>query len=115
MGGKVSQLLAARKPKGLEAMVLVVPASPFPQHIPEEATQAQIYDYDNRDTALAAVQLLTARPLYQETTEQLIEDSLRGFPARKQPWPASAAYQDISDEVSKITVPTLVVVGDRDP
>lgn len=115
MGGKVSQLLASRKPKGLEAMVLVAPASPFPQHIPEEAKQAQIHAYDNRETALAAVTFLTARKLDQGTIEQLIEDSLGGSPGAKRAWPTSAAYQDISGDASKIAVPTLVVVGDRDP
>lgn len=115
MGGKVAQLLASRRPMALEAMVLVAPASPFPQHIPEEARQAQIHAYDNRQTTLGAVEFLTARRPDSATVEQIIQDSLAGSPGAKYAWPASAAYEDISREVSQIAVPTLILVGDRDP
>ncbi len=115
MGGKVAQLLASQGPPGLEALVLVAPASPFPQHIPEEARQAQIHAYDNRQTVLAAIEFLTARRPDDVTIEQIIQDSLAGSPGAKRAWPATAAYENISTEVSKIAAPTLILVGDRDP
>lgn len=37
MGGKVAQWLAAQRPVGLEKLVLVAPAAPTPQNIPEPA------------------------------------------------------------------------------
>ncbi len=115
MGGKVAQLLASRRPPGLEALVLVAPASPTPQHIPEEARHMQMHAYDNRETALGAVDFLTVRRPDDTTVEQLVEDSLRGSPGAKRAWPTTAAYEDISGEVSKIAAPTLILVGDHDP
>jgi pimeloyl-ACP methyl ester carboxylesterase len=114
MGGKVAQLLASQRPVGLEALVLVAPASPFPQHIPEEARQAQLHAYDSRETALAAIDFLTVRRPDDATVEQLLQDSLAGSPAAKRAWPTIAAYEDISSQVNNIAVPTLLLVGDQD-
>jgi pimeloyl-ACP methyl ester carboxylesterase len=52
MGGKAVQFLAAQRPAGLEALVLVPPASPLPQHIPEAAREAQLQAYDTCDNVL---------------------------------------------------------------
>jgi pimeloyl-ACP methyl ester carboxylesterase len=114
MGGKVAQLLASQGPPGLVALILVAPASPFPQHIPQEAKEAQLHAYDNRATALAAIDFLTVRRPDDATVEQLLQDSLGGSPGAKLGWPMIAAYEDISTQVKKIGVPTLVLVGDQD-
>jgi pimeloyl-ACP methyl ester carboxylesterase len=56
MGGKLAQFLAAQRPIGLEKLVLVAPATPTPQDIPEFARQAQLHAYDNRENALKALE-----------------------------------------------------------
>lgn len=114
MGGKAAQLLASGRPLGLEALILVAPASPFPQHVPEKARQTQVHAYDNRNTALGAVDFLTVRRPNNATVEQIIEDSLAGSPGAKRAWPSSAAYEDISGVVPNIDVRTLILVGDHD-
>ena len=114
MGGKVAQLLASRRPVGLEALVLVAPASPSPQHIPDEARNTQMHAYDNRQTALGAITFLTFSPPQGDQLEALIEDTLAGSAGAKKAWPTTAAYEDISREVGKIAVPTLIIVGDTD-
>jgi pimeloyl-ACP methyl ester carboxylesterase len=48
------------------------------------------------------------------TVEQLLQDSLGGSQGAKLAWPTSAAYEDISDHVKNIAVPTLILVGDHD-
>jgi 3-oxoadipate enol-lactonase len=114
MGGKAAQFLAAQRPIGLESLVLVAPASPLPQNIPEAARQAQLHAYDSRDTVLQAIAFLTAHPPSESTVEQIVEDSLRGSAAAKLAWPTSAAYEDISERVKNINVPTLILAGDQD-
>jgi pimeloyl-ACP methyl ester carboxylesterase len=114
MGGKAAQFLAAQRPAGLEALVLVAPASPLPQNIPEAAREAQLHAYDTRDTVLQAIAFLTARPPNESTVEQIVEDSLRGSAAAKLAWPTSAAYEDISERIKDINVPTLILAGDQD-
>ena len=115
MGGKVAQLLASQRPPGLEKLLLGAPASPSPQHIPEEAQEAQMHAYESRESALGAMEFLTARRPKDEIVEQIVADSLRGSPGAKRGWPELAAYEDISEEVRKISVPTLILVGDQDP
>lgn len=114
MGGKVAQLVASRNPQGLVALILVAPATPTPSHLPEEAKQQQIHAYDNRETVIQTIAFLTARTPDTETVEQIVQDSLSGTLEAKLAWPTSAILEDISSEVSKITVPTLVLAGEQD-
>ncbi|SFS12181.1 Pimeloyl-ACP methyl ester carboxylesterase [Granulicella pectinivorans] len=114
MGGKVAQLSAPQRPVGLHALVLIATASPVPQHISEEARQAQLHAYDSREMALAAINFLTVRRPDDATVEQLVQDSHVGSPGAKQAWPTIAAYEDLSAQVTKIAVQTLLLVGDQD-
>lgn len=115
MGGKIAQFLASQRPPGLVGLVLVAPATPTPQTIPEPAKRAQLHAYDNRENALAALAFLTAQPPSNAQLEQILADN---FAARsseaKLAWPTSLAYEDISEVVGKIAVPTLIVAGDQD-
>lgn len=114
MGGKVAQFLASERPAGLKALVLVAPAPPTPQKLPEAAKQTQLHAYDNRANALQALEFLTAHLPNQEIQEQVIADNLAGSSQAKLAWPTSSIYEDISKDVSKIAVPTLVLAGDQD-
>jgi pimeloyl-ACP methyl ester carboxylesterase len=114
MGGKVAQLVASRDPAELVGLILVAPATPTPSHLPEEAKQQQVHAYDNRETVIQTIAFLTARTPDAETVEQIVQDSLSGTPEAKLAWPISAMLEDISPEVSKITVPTLVLAGEHD-
>jgi 3-oxoadipate enol-lactonase len=114
MGGKVAQLMASRRPQGLLGLILVAPATPTPTVLPEEARQQQIHAYDNRETVLQAIAFLSAGNSDPETVEQIVEDSLSGTPEAKLAWPTSAMLEDISSEISKIAVPTLVLAGEHD-
>jgi pimeloyl-ACP methyl ester carboxylesterase len=87
MGGNAAQLLASRRPKGLQGLVLVAPATPTPQDIPEPARYAQLYAYDNRETVLQTIAFLTHQPLDEKVPEQIIEDSLGRSAAAKLVWP----------------------------
>ena len=114
MGGKVDQLVASRNPAELVGLILVAPATPTPSHLPDEAKQQQVHAYDNRETVIQTIAFLTARAPDAETVEQIVQDSLSGTPEAKLAWPISAMLEDISREVSKITVPTLVLAGEHD-
>jgi 3-oxoadipate enol-lactonase len=58
MGGKVAQLLASQRPTGVEKLILVAPAAPTPQNIPDFAKEAQAsvlrsHLQDDREPAFA--------------------------------------------------------------
>jgi pimeloyl-ACP methyl ester carboxylesterase len=115
MGGKVAQLMASRRPKGLVGLVLVAPSPPQPMTIPSEAREAMAGAYRTRESVGVAIdQMLTAKVLEQKDREQVIEDSLRGAPQAKVAWPRSTSLEDITRKVASINVPTTVIAGELD-
>ena len=114
MGGKVAQLLASRQPVGLKALILVAPATPTPTIFTPEAREQQTHAYDSRETILQSIGFLSAKKMSVEILEQVIEDNLSGTSLAKIAWPQEAILEDISNEVRKILVPTLVLAGQLD-
>jgi pimeloyl-ACP methyl ester carboxylesterase len=115
MGGKAAQLLASRHPPGLAGLVLVAPSPPSPLRLPLDVRQGMVQAYVDRAHIIATVdQVLTATALAPDDLETVIADSLRGAPAAKTAWPLAASQEDISDAVTAIAVPTLIISGERD-
>ena len=115
MGGKVAQLLASRRPRGLTGLVLVAPSPAGGVSLSEEQREALLHVYDSVESIEAALDgVLTGRPLRGEVRQRAIEDSLRGSPAAKRAWPASSMGEDVSADLARIEVPTLVVAGELD-
>lgn len=114
MGGKVAQLLASRRPAGLEALILVAPAPPAPMAILDEQRRAMTHAYDSREAVETALEVLAARPLNSALREQVIADSLCGAPAAKRAWPERGMTLDLTREATRIAVPTLVIGGEAD-
>jgi pimeloyl-ACP methyl ester carboxylesterase len=115
MGGKVAQLLAARKPEDLLGVVLVAPAPPAPVGVTEQVLAAVSHAYDSEETVLQGIdQMLTHSELTADLRRQVVEDSLRaGEPARLA-WPRQGMVQDLSAAVAAIEVPVLVLAGSHD-
>ena len=114
LGGKVSQLLASRNPEELQGLVLVAPAPPTPLRLPEDMRQTQIHAYDNRENILQTIQLLSSRTPAPLLVEQIVEDSMSGSREATLAYPTASILEDISPEVYKINVPTLVLAGELD-
>ena len=113
MGAKVALLLAARRPQGLESLVLIAPAPPVSPGAPEERRRVMLAAYQSRE-GVAALGRPAALPLSQAHREQVIEDSLAGTAEAKRVWPERDMTRNIGDEASKILVPVHVFVGDAD-
>jgi 3-oxoadipate enol-lactonase len=94
--------------------VLVAPAAPTPQNIPEQARQQQLHAYDNRENAMQAMAFLTFQMPSAEVQEQITSDNCAGSPGARLAWPTSAACEDISSHMKNIAVPTLLVTGEQD-
>ena len=114
MGGKVAQLVASRHPDGLVGLVLVAPAPPSPVRLPDKVREQQLHAYDNRETIIQTLGFLSAATPGPEILEQVVEDSLSGSREAVLAWPNGALLEDISSEVSKINVPTLILAGEQD-
>ena len=115
MGGKVAQLLAARRPEGLAGLVLVAPAPPTPLALPKVARDMMAGAYDTAESVEATIdQVLAGSPLGRADREQVVSDSLRGAGQARKAWPTATSLEDISDIVARIEVPVLVISGDKD-
>jgi pimeloyl-ACP methyl ester carboxylesterase len=114
MGGKVAQLVAARQPEGLVGLVLVAPAPPEPMAVPAAQRAAMLDSYQSREGVLGALDILSGSMLPDTSREQVIEDTLAGHPEAKRAWTERGMLEDIGAHSQTITVPLLVVVGDRD-
>jgi pimeloyl-ACP methyl ester carboxylesterase len=116
MGGKVAQLAASRRPEGLLGLTLVAPAQPTPRRNPEEMREGQLHAYDNRENVLKTIGSgrLTARPPSPKILEQIVEDSMSGSREATMAYPMDSILEDISAEVAKINVPTVLLAGELD-
>jgi pimeloyl-ACP methyl ester carboxylesterase len=115
MGGKVSQLIASRRPRGLAGLVLVAPAAPPPLALPRDVRLGMVHVYDTRDSIIATVeQVLAPDGLSPEDLEMVVADSLAGALAARTAWPQVTSQEDITAAVGHIDVPVIVVSGAHD-
>lgn len=115
MGGKVAQLLAARRPVGLAGVVLVAPAPPAPVGVTEQMRETMSHAYDDEEAVLRSIDLmLTHGGLTPELRRQVVEDSLRGGDQARFAWPRQGLVQDVSDSVGAIEVAVRVLAGSHD-
>ncbi|MEW6344848.1 MAG: alpha/beta fold hydrolase [Paraburkholderia sp.] len=115
MGGKVAQLIASRRPSGLEGLVLVAPSPPSPMVLSDEQRATLAGAYQSRESVEFVIDhVLTAKPLDAARREQVIEDSLKAAPQAKAAWPNVAMREDITEAVASIDVPTIVISGELD-
>jgi pimeloyl-ACP methyl ester carboxylesterase len=115
MGGKVAQLLASKRPAGLKGLVLVASAPAGPLNLPPPALEVMASAYESADSVGMAIDhMLTGKSLSEKHRQQVIQDSLKGLPEAKAAWPKSASQEDITGEVGKINVATLIIAGELD-
>ncbi|MEU1663091.1 alpha/beta hydrolase [Streptomyces sparsogenes] len=116
MGGKVSQLLAGRRPPGLAGLVLVAPAPPQPPaSVTEEYRQHLSHAYDSPETVRHALDgVLTATPLSEAVRATAMRDSLAAGAEARQEWPLRGIAQDITHAVRGIEVPVTVLAAEND-
>jgi len=114
MGGKIAQIVAGRRPTGLEALVLVAPAPPTPMQAPEEVRAVMLASYQSREGVQQAIGVLAGSSLTHDLREQVVADTLRGEPEAKRSWPDRGMTQDISAGLDGVTLPVNVLIGEYD-
>jgi pimeloyl-ACP methyl ester carboxylesterase len=114
MGGKIAQIVAARHPPGLRSLVLVAPAPPTPFLISDDHKRMMLESYASPDGVQRALQILTFRPITDEQSRQLTEDTVGGAQGAKQAWVSQGMALDISDMAAAISCPVGVIVGSAD-
>lgn len=116
MGGKVSQLAAARHPSGLAGVALLAPAPPQPPAtVTTEYQQFLAHSYDSAQTVEQALdQALAATPLEAAVRDAVVRDSMASDGAARQEWPLTGIATDITNAARQIDAPVLVLAGEHD-
>ncbi|MFF2810830.1 alpha/beta fold hydrolase [Streptomyces sp. NPDC058000] len=116
MGGKASQLAAARRPAGLAGLMLLAPAPPEPPTtVTEEYRQGLSHAYDSPEAVQHALDhVLTATPLPAAVRAAAVRDSLAAGAEARTAWPRHGIAQDITQAVRDIEVPVTVLAAEHD-
>ena len=114
MGGKVAQIVAARKPPQLAGLVLVAPAPPVPMPVPEQARQQMLESYQSAEGVGHALEVLAGPSLPSEDRSAVIRDTLAGTPDAKREWTERGMTADLVIAAGDLTVPIAVLVGSLD-
>ncbi|WP_433680302.1 alpha/beta fold hydrolase [Nocardia sp. CA-119907] len=116
MGGKVGQLVAARRPAGLAGLILVAPAPPEPPAaVTPDYREGLSHAYDSPESVeQALVHVLTAVPLPESLRAAVLRDSLAVHPEARREWPLRGIATDITDAARAIDVPVTVLTGEND-
>lgn len=113
MGGKVATALAARRPAGLSALVLVAPSPPGPEPMAEAARQKLLASWGNRAGAEDVAEEISIHrdgPVF----DRIVDDHLRASEAAWEAWLEHGSREDIRTLTSNVAVPVLVAAADGD-
>jgi pimeloyl-ACP methyl ester carboxylesterase len=115
MGGKATQLLASRRPRGLAGVVLVASSPPSPMAIGDGQREQMRGAYASREAiAWSLDNVLVGSPISNEAREQLVADALRLSRAATAGWIDVGGREDISAEVTAVDVPLVILAGTDD-
>ena len=120
MGGKAALALAARRPPGLESLVLVAPSPPTPEPMGDETRDTLRGSWGQRvavEKLLLGVSRVARAPADAAQRVQVacaVTDHLRASSGAWDAWLDHGSREDISDLAARIAVPTLVVAGSDD-
>lgn len=114
MGGKAAFALAARRPAGLVALVLVAPSPPSPEPIADEERARLLASFGDRAAVEETVRGITAAPLAPVLFEHTVADALCASRPAWNAWLNAGSREDLTHLAPRVAVPTLVVAGRTD-
>lgn len=115
MGGKAALVLAARRPAGLEQLLLIGPSPPSPEPMTDTDRAEMRAAWGGVDAARKTLNTIAKLPLSEAWQQQVIEDNLRASREAWEAWADLGSFEDLSSLASQITVSTAVLAGENDP
>jgi pimeloyl-ACP methyl ester carboxylesterase len=115
MGGKASQLLAAKRPPGLLGLVLVATSPLSPMAIEGAKREQMKAAYIDRNAVEWSLEnVLLGSEISLASREQLIADALRVSPEASAGWIEIGSRENFSEKAADINVPVAIVAGELD-
>lgn len=115
MGGKFAMALAARRPAGLEALVLIDPSPPTPEPMGDTERQHLLASHGDRAAMVELIRKVSVFPLPAEVFDTAVDDNVRSSRAAWRAWLELGSREDIAADIRNICVPALVLRGEDDP
>ena len=115
MTGKIAAVLAGQKPPGLEKLVLLTPSPLCPEPMTDASRAKMLAQAEpTRAEAEAYLRDNSALPIPPEIFERAVADRLRANPAAWRAWLQQGTQEDWTERVGRLTLPTLVIAGEKD-
>jgi dienelactone hydrolase len=114
MGGKIALALAARRPAGLSALVLLAPSPPTPEPIEEAMREKLIAGWGCYGPASETLAQVTGTALEGRNRERTIADMMGASRNAWAAWLQQGSREDISGCMERIEAPVRILTGDCD-
>lgn len=114
MGGKIALALAARQPSGLAGVALLSPSPPTPEPMTDEERMTDMRGYGKLAEAEKTFEHITARPLPEDTRQQILKDNMQSTRLAWDAWLLHGSREDISARMCNVEVPCTILAGDQD-
>ena len=114
MGGKIALAMAARQPQNLRGCVLIAPSPPSPEPMSDEDRASLLEGHGTREAAERIVSGAAATELPPDVWETAIAANLAYSERDWRNWIEIGTREDMSDQISAIEAPSLVIAGERD-
>ena len=113
MSGKLALALAARRPGRVASLILIAPSTPGAEPMESGDRRDLLARFGDRASAREAV-VADGRALSPAALDQLVEDRLAVSRAAWRWWLEAGSLLDIGPEMSRVTAPVDVIVGEGD-
>lgn len=114
MGGKVAQIVATGLAATAKALILIAPSPATGMHVPAEIRAQMLASYQSAEGVAQALTILAHRPLSETDRTMVFEDTLAGADGAKREWTETGMIASLQEDISAITMPVRILVGDED-
>ena len=114
MGGKIALALAARRPAGLRRLVLLSPSPPAGEPMSDDDRTAALACFGKVADAEKTFDTITWLPLSIAIRQTVVADNLGCSHSAWNAWLIAGSREDISTQLSGLTVPCRLLVGEYD-
>jgi pimeloyl-ACP methyl ester carboxylesterase len=114
MGAKIALACALRRPKGLQALILVAPSPPGPEPMTSDDRQAERDAFKSPPAAREALQRVAGDGFKGAPLEAAVADRMAAHRSAWDFWIDVGSREDITKAVEGLHLPILVITGDQD-
>ncbi|GAC1414954.1 MAG: hypothetical protein NVSMB5_03550 [Candidatus Velthaea sp.] len=115
MGAKIAQFVALDPPPNLKRLVLVAPGSAKGMRLDEKHRARALDAFGSRTRIERFQRGAMTRPIPPESMERIVNDALVAQREAWFGWYEHGRTADFFERLGEITLPTVVLGGDRDP